>query len=564
MDEFLKRITGQIKDIYSKLSVAKRIIIFSIVGVVAVSFLVLFSVSSAVPNSLLFTGLSSKDFGSVTKKLEELGYFYETKGTTNIFVKPKDREVIMTRLAQEQMIPQGIPGWQLFDTTKWTETDKELDVKYMRALRSAIKSHIASLRNIQKADVEIAITDDELFAKNSEYTAAVTVYLAPGYEKLSRKEVKGIVYLVSRAVGNRLKPENVTITDDSGKIISDFNDPSDEPQIEMKIVENRRKIQEKVRVKLLKDINAGLANIYNERVQIVRLNMDFNWDKVTQDKKEHTPIEMVPQDKTKPYNTRKTKDSLTISEKDTEEHFKGHGYNPEGPAGTESNKPPGYKASDDQYAKYDKKETVRNYGVNTINTNIIRDPFDVTSVSVAIAIDGVQDLPRNPDGSYDLDPAKRPVQTPVPAEDLKKIENNVKKSINYDVKRGDQVAVENIMFDRSKEWERIRDEFRRKEQIKRLILAALIGVFAIFLGFVLFSAIKKEVARRRRIHEEQLALEQQRMREAALRAAEEEGVDVELSLEERARLELQENAINMARERPDDVAQLLRTWLADE
>ena len=54
------------------------------------------------------------------------------------------------------------------------------------------------------------------------------------------------------------------------------------------------------------------------------------------------------------------------------------------------------------------------------------------------------------------------------------------------------------------------------------------------------------------------------MREAALRAAEEEGVDVELSLEEKARLELQENATNLARERPDDVAALLRTWLAEE
>ena len=72
------------------------------------------------------------------------------------------------------------------------------------------------------------------------------------------------------------------------------------------------------------------------------------------------------------------------------------------------------------------------------------------------------------------------------------------------------------------------------------------------------------MARRRRIREEQLALEQQRMREAALRAAEEDGVDVELSLEEKARLELQENAIRLAKERPNDVAQLLRTWLAEE
>ena len=54
------------------------------------------------------------------------------------------------------------------------------------------------------------------------------------------------------------------------------------------------------------------------------------------------------------------------------------------------------------------------------------------------------------------------------------------------------------------------------------------------------------------------------MREAALRTAEEQGVEVELSVEDRARLEMQENAVNMAREHPEDVAQLIRTWLVEE
>ena len=37
-----------------------------------------------------------------------------------------------------------------------------------------------------------------------------------------------------------------------------------------------------------------------------------------------------------------------------------------------------------------------------------------------------------------------------------------------------------------------------------------------------------------------------------------------IAIEERARLEMQENAINMAREHPEDVAQLIRTWLMEE
>jgi flagellar M-ring protein FliF len=566
MFEFLKKTFNQMKEIFGKLDTTKKIIIGVVTGVVVVAFIVLLSVSSAQPNVVLFSDLNTEDFGQVTKKLEDLGYSYQTSGQTTIMVRPSQRDVILTKLAQEKMIPKGIPGWKLFDMTKWTETEKELDVKYMRALRDEIKRHIESLKNIEKADVDIAMMEDSIYTDNkTPYTAAVTVQLKSGYDKLSQKEIKGIIFLVSRAVGNRLKPENITVTDEYGNIISDFDDELDKAKTEYTILEYRHKLEERARVKMLKDIRAGLDRIYTpDRIQILRLNMEFNWDKVAEEQEEYTPIVLEKADPTKPYSTRKIKDSLVISEKTTKEKFQGHGWNPEGPAGTEGNVPPGYKASDDQYAKYSKNEDIKNHAVNKTMRKIERAPYEIAKVSVSVAIDGIQSLPKLSNGEYDLDPTKQPVQTPLAPEQLKKAENIVKKAINYNEARGDQVAVENIMFDRSRYWETIRSEFKKKEQIKRILLAALIGVIALFVGFILFRAISKELERRRRAREEQLALEQQRMREAALRAAEEEGIDVELSLEDRARLELQENAINLARERPDDVAQLLRTWLAEE
>ena len=61
-----------------------------------------------------------------------------------------------------------------------------------------------------------------------------------------------------------------------------------------------------------------------------------------------------------------------------------------------------------------------------------------------------------------------------------------------------------------------------------------------------------------------MAARQAMMRDAALRAIEEEGVEVELSIEEQARRAMIENAINLAKERPEDVVQLLRTWLSED
>ena len=157
MFEFLRKLFQQIKDVYTKLDSTKKIIIGVVVGVVLISFITLFTITTERPNVLLFSDLPAEDFGLVTKKLEEMGYYYNTRGTTDIFVNPDEREIILTRLAQEDMIPKGIPGWKLFDISKWTETDREIDVKYMRALRDEIKKHIESLRNIDNISLNITV-----------------------------------------------------------------------------------------------------------------------------------------------------------------------------------------------------------------------------------------------------------------------------------------------------------------------------------------------------------------------------------------------------------------------
>ena len=46
--------------------------------------------------------------------------------------------------------------------------------------------------------------------------------------------------------------------------------------------------------------------------------------------------------------------------------------------------------------------------------------------------------------------------------------------------------------------------------------------------------------------------------------AEQDGMDVSISVEERTRMELMESVINMAKEHPEDAAQLIRTWILEE
>ena len=103
----------------------------------------------------------------------------------------------------------------------------------------------------------------------------------------------------------------------------------------------------------------------------------------------------------------------------------------------------------------------------------------------------------------------------------------------------------------------------KQRQMQLTILIILGGLVLLAVGFVAYRIISREMERRRRLREEEISRQQQALRESALLEAE-DGVEVSMSVEERRRMELQENAINMAKEHPGDVAQLIRTWLLEE
>jgi flagellar M-ring protein FliF len=249
-----------------------------------------------------------------------------------------------------------------------------------------------------------------------------------------------------------------------------------------------------------------------------------------------------------------------------EEHFEGVGFVPEGPPGVEPNIPPGYKEAMEEGTKYDKVEKVKNYEISQQVSQIESAPYKMRRISVAVWIDGTWKKLYDDNGDPVLteEGGIKREYTARTRDEMRGYEEIVKGAIGFNPARKDRVVVQNIQFDRSEEFE-IEDEYlKRREQMRKTLLSALIALFAIFIVTIAYRAIAREVARKKRLREEELARQQQLMREAALRTAEAEGVEVELSAEERARLEMQENVMNLAREHPEEVAKLIRTWLAEE
>jgi flagellar M-ring protein FliF len=563
MPESLKKIQEQLKELLAKLDSTKKIILGSVLGIVIVAIVVLSSLSLKKNSVILFKDLQPKEYSEITKKLDALGYSYSAGDTSIISVDPDKRQEIITKLAQENLIPVGVQGWELFDVDKFTETQFDKDIKKYRALKGAIERSLMTLNSIEKAEVNISLPEGELFETNAHpVTAGVILHYVPGIESISKKEVKGIVNLVSRAVP-KLKPENVTVVDADGKVISDFEEDLERERLDLRIAQEKLRIEEEQRMKRLIDIRNTLRwNLGGEdRVDITRFEYLFNWDKVSYTSTEVSPVVKIPDDPNTPYSELEIVEgnSLAVSSKKTTEEFTGRGFTPDGPAGTEPNLPPGYKDVDYQKANYKKSEDIVNNEFNRKVSEVKKQPWKVDKVTLSVVIDGVWEKTESPEGTTYIRK-----YTPVSQEDLNKIRKNLEAAVGFDPTRGDKISVITIPKDRTAQFAKEDAELARQRAIRNAIITSLAILTFLIVVILVYRAIKKEIARRRRLREEELAARQQMMREAALRVMEQEGAEVELSLDEKLRKELLENAIRMAQEKPEDVAQLLRTWLSEE
>jgi flagellar M-ring protein FliF len=208
----------------------------------------------------------------------------------------------------------------------------------------------------------------------------------------------------------------------------------------------------------------------------------------------------------------------------------------------------------------------QNNVINTTQTSQISSP-KIDRISVSVNLDGKWKKVINPETGnpvIDEDGSIKRIYTALTPNELSEAEKSIKGAIGYNRDRGDLVVVTNIAYDRDEEFAKEDAEYFAQLQRRRTILLILIAVAVVLIGFILFRIISRELERRRRLREEELLRKQQAAREAALWEAKDNGMEVTMSVEETRRMELQENVIAMAKEHPEDVAMLIRTWLMEE
>jgi flagellar M-ring protein FliF len=568
MNEFIKKLIVRLSELWNKWGMRERIILAGIAVVVTGGIIALFSVS-ATPTLTPVIDAPIRDetaLDRIVLRLNQEGVKV-TVGANNLVQVADDATAKRMRaiLIREDLIPSGIDPWAIFDRERWTITDYERNVNFRRAQTAMITDHIKAIEEVDDANVTIVFPERELFRSDQNpVTASVIISPKPGSDiTQNRKKIEGIQKILKFAIEG-LVDDNIVITDQSGLVLNDFTGMA--AMDRLNLIERENKFIQLQEAKYRALVLASLQQTFTaDRVRDLNLKIDMDMSKKAIDTEEFFPITIKPRTPGLAYDDSELVESITRSKTTSDTKWEGTGYNPEGPPGVEGQTPPAFKDMSNLYGRMTQETNTNNEEINRKVTQEERSP-QIDRLTVSVNIDGKwkwkYDEKGNPvvlpDGSIERE------YTPVPPEQLRAAQSLIQNAIGYNSGRGDSVTVQNIQFDREAQFKAEDAAYMRKKQLQTTIIVFLSGLILLLIGFIIFRMIAREMERRRRLAEEERARREQALRESAIAEAEQEGVDVSISVEERTRMELMESVINMAKEHPEDCAQLIRTWLLED
>ncbi len=422
------QILSQLNAALSNLSLGKKLTLaILILGSVA-GFVFLFTWSGQSEFHPLFANLDSEDASAILSKLKEqkIPYQIASNGTTILIPEQNIHETRM-QLASAGLPQGGGIGFEIFDNTKLGMTAFAQNVNFQRALQGELARTINRIAEIESCRVHIVMTEKSLFVEEeAPATASVVLKLRPG-KWLNQSQVKGIVHLVSSSVA-RLSAEKVTVVDSNGKMLAGGNDTSSFGSLSS----DQLDYQARVEKGLENRVRTMLESALGENKAIVRLSCSFDFKK-----QERTEELYLPDNK------------VVRSEQVSNEITNEPGKTAQGIPGIRSNMPGDSTAGQqnkslDSNSTFEKKDHTVNYEIGKVISRINDPVGEMTRISIAVLVDGTYKRIEKKRGKVEWE------YVPRSTEEMTKFENIVKRAVNFDSSRGDEVDIVNIPFETTK------------------------------------------------------------------------------------------------------------------
>lgn len=325
----------------------------------------------------LYNNLSLQEVNQIKTELDARGIPYELEdGGTSVLVPEDQVDGLLVDLAGQGIPDSGNIDYSFFsENSSWGVTDNEFDMMRLDAMQTELANLIKGIDGIQEAEVMINMPETPVFANETqqEASASIVINTEPGYQ-FEENQINALYHLVSKAVPN-LPEENIVI-------MNQYFEYFDREGSSQYANQGSHEYQQSVKQDVEKDIQRRLQQMLGAVVGMdnvivsVTADIDFTQENRTEDLVEPVDIENM--------------EGLPVSIEAIQESYGGDAEaGGVAGAGEEdiANYPAAEEAGEGDYEL--DKETI-NYEFNRIRKEIVESPYKIRDLGIQVVVDNVK------------------------------------------------------------------------------------------------------------------------------------------------------------------------------
>lgn len=382
MNEKVAQYVNKLKEIFEKMEKKQKLwFSASLVGLI-VAIVLAIVVFTRTEYEVAFNNLDATDSAAVITYLDSAGVPYKLEAAgTSISVPSKDAAKVKIGVGSQGMIQNGSIGFTeafgLGSSTLGT-TENEFNVKYQNALNGEVQKLLNSLNGVESSKVLITTPEESVFLTTEaekKPSAAIVLNFTPGFRP-SQAEIDGYYNLVQASVTD-LDVSNIKISSNQlGELVSSAT--NDLLNTGNNLIETQFRIQQLYEQEIKTKVQQYLSLMYGVDNVVVSISSSLNFDKKSSQESLVLPLE------------NNNNNGIIISEQQ-ENSSATNGGTSGGVVGTGETDVPTYQTSTNNgESSSESSSTIRNYEVNRIENLIESAPYVIKDLSISVGFEESQ------------------------------------------------------------------------------------------------------------------------------------------------------------------------------
>ncbi|MWV43553.1 flagellar M-ring protein FliF [Paenibacillus sp. HJL G12] len=378
MNERIAQYKDKIVQYWNQFSKKQKTIFISTLALIIVAIVVLTMQLSKTEYEVAFKDLNSSDSAGIMNYLDtnNIPYKLGSDGKT-ISVPSTQAARIKVDVGSQGIVQNGSIGFRTFDNSSSIgTTDSEFNVKYNNALNGEVEQLLTRMNGISQAKVLVTLPKESVFAGADDQekgNASVVLTFKPGYNP-NQETIDGYFNLVKTAVPN-LPIENITMMEGEGGAELLPSARGGQGTLSSSVEENFT-LQKKFENEVRQNVRQFLSRFMGANKVDVLVVSKLNFDKVQSKQNLVTPVD------------EENMKGIEISVQEISKNYTGKANPDSGVAGTGQTQVPTYPSgsSTGDVTSEDLSKTI-NYEVNRITKDIVSSPYSVKDLTINVAVE---------------------------------------------------------------------------------------------------------------------------------------------------------------------------------